>query len=246
MIKFLKKPIGIISIIVILGLAALGYVYFGGEEKLKFDVAIAKRADLIQEVSVTGRVKPARSVELAFEKGGKVVAVYANVGRQIQAGQTLVVLENAELAAQLAQAEATLEKDQAKLAEFQRGTRPEEIQVQEVKVANAKFTLEDAKKNLVDKLQDAYTKSDDAVMNRVDQFFSNPKSSSPQLSFLVSTDSQLESDIEWQRLLLQNVFKSWRSSLDKLTISNDLAAYVSEAEINLNQINYFSTKPRLQ
>ena len=33
MIKFLKKPIGIISTILILGLAVGGYFYFGGEEK---------------------------------------------------------------------------------------------------------------------------------------------------------------------------------------------------------------------
>jgi len=244
MIKFLKKPIGIISTILILGLAVGGYFYFGRAEKPEFDVTVAKRSDLIQEVSVTGRVKPAKSVELAFEKAGKVSRVYADVGARVGIGQTLVVLENAETAAQLAQAEAALEKDQARLAELQRGTRPEEIQVQEVKVANAETALEDAKKNLTDKLQDAYTKSDDAVMNRVDQFFSNPKSSSPQLSFL-ATDPQLETDIEWQRLILQNLFKSWRSSLDQLTTSADLASYISEAEINLNQVKSFLDKVAL-
>ena len=90
MIKFLKKPIGIISTILILGLAVGGYFYFGRAEKPEFEVTVAKRSDLIQEVSVTGRVKPAKSVELAFEKGGKISAVYVDVGKQVSAGHKVV------------------------------------------------------------------------------------------------------------------------------------------------------------
>ena len=242
MIKFLKKPIGIISIIVILGLAAGGYFYFGSEEKPKFDVAVAKRADLIQEVSVTGRVKPAKSVELAFEKGGKVAAVYANVGRQIQAGQTLVVLENAEFSAQLKQAEASVKSEQAKLDELKRGTRSEDIEVQRVKVKNYEAALEDAKKNLVDKLQDAYTKSDDAVRGKADQFISNPRSSNPSISYYIVSDDQLKRDTEWLRLLLESMLKSWQLSLGQLTLSNDFIAYANEAKKNLNQVILFLDK----
>ena len=162
MIKFLKKPIGIISIIVVLGLAVGGYFYFGHEKKSEFDTAIAKQGDLVQEVSVTGRVKPASSVNLTFEKSGRVSRVYADVGKQVSAGQTLVVIENADIAAQRLQAEAGVESakaqleqyraafetQKAKLAELKRGTRPEEIQVQETKVENAKTALADAQKNL--------------------------------------------------------------------------------------------------
>ena len=178
MIKFIKKPIGIISIIVILGLAVGGYFYFGGEEKSKFDVVIAKRSELIQEVSVTGRVKPARSVELAFEKGGKVAAVYADVGKQMSSGQTLVTLESAELTAELSrtranvesaksslkQYEAALESEQAKFDEMKKGTRPEEIQIAQVKVDNAKKTLADAQVNL----DNVKRKAEDDLMNLYD------------------------------------------------------------------------------
>lgn len=256
MINFIKKPVGIISFILILGLAAGGYFYFGRTEKPEFDVTIAKRSDLIQEVSVTGRVKPARSVELAFEKSGKVALVYVDVGNKVVAGQTLVTLENSELAAQILQAEAgvesaqaqleqyraALEAQKAKLAELKRGTRPEEIQVQETKVANAKTTLEDAKKNLVDKLQDAYTKSDDAVRGKADQMFTNSQTQNPQLKFW-AIDSSLESDVEWRRLLLEyNVFPKWRPSLDALTIQSNLTAYMSEAKKHLDEVKIFLDK----
>lgn len=244
MTNFLKKPTTIISIILLAALIAGGYAYFGRTDKSAYDFIVVGRRDLVQEVSVTGRVKPAESVELAFEKSGKVSAVYADVGTKADVGQTLVILENADIAAQLAQAEAILEKDEARLAELKRGTRPEEIQIQETKVANAKIALEDAKNNLVDKLQDAYTKADDAIRNKVNKFFSNPESQNPQLSFVIN-DSQLEIDIEWQKLILQNTFASWKSSLDTLTAVSDLASYVSETKMNLNQVKSFLDKAAL-
>lgn len=258
MINFLKKPIVIISFIILIGGVIGGYAYFGGDSAPAYDFIVAEKRDIIQEVSVTGRVKPAENVDLAFEKAGKVSRVYADAGNKIGVGQTLVVLENSETAAQLAQAEAGIESakaklvqyeaaltsEQAKLAELKRGARPEEIQVQEVKVANAKTALEDAKKNLVDKLQDAYTKADDAVRNKVDQFFSNPRSDSPQISFFV-IDSQLETDVEWGRLLMEYTLKKWKVSIDQLTITSDLANYLGEARKNLGEVKSFLDKVAL-
>ncbi|HEY4519068.1 MAG: hypothetical protein UU84_C0036G0005 [Candidatus Yanofskybacteria bacterium GW2011_GWC2_41_9] len=99
MTNFLKKPIVIISLIVLVGVGIGGYAYFGRDNTPTYDFVVAQKHDLIQEVSVTGRVKPAKSVELAFEKAGKVSRVYADVGNKVGIGQTLVVLENAETAA---------------------------------------------------------------------------------------------------------------------------------------------------
>lgn len=244
MINFIKKPIGIISITIILGLAAGGYFYFGGDKKPTYDFVIAKRADLIQEVSVTGRVKPAQDVNLAFEKGGKVAGVYVKIGSKVGVGQLLAQLNNAELSAELAGAEANVRAQRAKLDELKRGTRQEEIQVQETKVVNAKTALEDAKKNLVDKLQDAYTKADDAVRNKVDQFFSNPQTDTPQISFFV-IDSQLETDIEWGRQLMNYMLKNWKVSISQLTIEADISTYLGEARKNLEQVKSFLDKVAL-
>lgn len=243
MFNFIKKPRNIVFIAILLALIVGGYFYFGREKKPKFDVAVAKRVDLIQEVSVTGRVKPGSNVGLAFEKSGKVSAVYANVGREVHLGQTLVVLENADLLAQLKQAEANVKVEQAKLDELKRGARLEDIEVQKVKVRNYEVALEDAKKNLVDTLQDAYTKADDAIRNKVDQFFSSPRSQSPHLNFY--TDSQLQSDLEGKRPGIEDTFKSWRLSLDQLTTTSDLLSYIETAKKNLDQIKSFLDKAGL-
>ena len=89
----IKRPRNIaVAAVIILALAAGGYFYFGREKKTALEFTAARRSDIVQEVSVTGQVKPARSVELAFEKAGKVSAVFADVGDTVAAGQVIVAL----------------------------------------------------------------------------------------------------------------------------------------------------------
>ena len=230
--KWIKKPVVITAIVVIVVIVA-GYFYFTGSEEPTYEFSVAERADVIQEVSVTGRVKPAEAADLAFEKAGKVANIYVKVGDKIAAGQLLVNLDNADTAAQLTQAEAELKTQKAKLDELRAGVRQEEIKVQEVKVANAKTDLEETKKNLIDKLQDAYTKSDDAVRNKVDQLFKSPVMPLPQINFSI-IDSQSETDIEWQRLVIDNVLDLWKQSLNQLSLTGDLSSYINNAKNNLN------------
>jgi len=239
-IKWVKKPIVILSV-VILAVIVAGYFYFARSKTPTYEFVVAKRGEIVQEVNVTGRVKPAQNVDLAFEKSGKVSRIFVKIGDNVSAGQELVRLEDADFSAQLAQAEADLKTQVAKLSELEAGTREEEIMVQEVKVANTKADLEEAKKNLIDKLQDAYTKSDDAVRNKIDQLFKSPVMPLPQVNFSI-IDSQSEADIEWQRLVIDNVLNLWKQSLNQLTLSSNLSSYVNGAKNNLNQLKSFLDK----
>lgn len=116
-------------------------VYLAGSREPDIDFVVAEKTDLAQEVSVTGRVMPAESVDLSFETAGKVAAVSANVGDKVARGEVLVRLENADLLAELAQDEAAIKSVRAKLDELTVGTRPEEIKIAEVKVANARTAV---------------------------------------------------------------------------------------------------------
>ena len=164
----------------------------------KYEYVAVKRGDVVQEVSVTGKVEPAKSVNLSFEKSGRVVASNADVGSHVWAGQALIELDHAEVSAQLAQANANIKSQQAKLDKLLRGTRDEEVSVEETKVANAKLNVGDAERNLKDKIYDAYTKSDDAIRNKVDQLFTNPRSSSPTLKVSFA-DSKAEDYLKFNR-----------------------------------------------
>lgn len=218
-----------------LALVIGGFLYFRTGSAPQYDLAVAKRGDILQEVSVTGSIKPNRSVDLAFEQGGRVSAIKVAIGDRARAGDILAVLYSNDISAQLSEAEAEVKVEQAKLDELLRGARPEELKLQEIKTNNSAISLGEAKKNLRDNLHDAYTKSDDAVRNRVDQFMSNPRSNNPQLNFSLA-DAQLENDIEWQRGVVESALNSWSISLDKLVAESDPEIYVNEAKQNLDKV----------
>jgi HlyD family secretion protein len=90
-------------------------------------------------VSASGKVLPARWANLAFMSGGHVVEVKVQAGDMVQAGQTLVQLDDTDAKIALAQAHAAFKMAQAQLAQFQAGARPEEIaqQGQAVQAAQA-------------------------------------------------------------------------------------------------------------
>lgn len=234
--KLFRKPIILIPTLVIAG-GILILIFFGNKKSASEEIAV-KRGTITQEVSVTGKTKPAENVDLAFEKTGKIAVVNVKIGDKVFLGQTLAALDTGELAANLRQTEAKLETEQAKLNELLRGERPEEIRIGEVKVENAKVALGDAQENSVDKIADAYTKTDDAVRNKVDQFFSNPRSINPQISFAMN-DPALEQTVERERLSIEQLLTSWKPLVDKLSTASDLAQATREAKSNLDTIKSF-------
>lgn len=237
--KLTKKQIYIISAAILLIVS--GYLFFGRSNNSLYSYVQVSKGDVVQEVSVTGRVKPSEDVSLAFEKGGKITSINIAVGDKVDRGEILMRLDNSELLAQLAGAEANLKAQQAKLDEYKKGTRPEEIKIQEVKVANAKTVVNDAVNSVIDDLRDSYIKADDAIHNKVDQFFDNPKSQNPTLSFSM-VDPQLKIDLEWGRLIIETMFPQWKNSLENLSASSNISLSISEGKRNLNQIDSFLSK----
>lgn len=231
MFFFLKS--NLVLIVVILAVAAgSGYWLWGkGGEEQKEEIVSVMRGTITQEVSVTGRVKPVESVALAFERSGRVASVLVDVGNRVSVGQVLAVLANADLAASLADAKANMKKEEAKLAELKRGTRPEEIAVQEVKVREAKQALLDA-------IQDAYRKADDAIRNKIDQFMDNPRTASPRVTVTVP-DGALRASFENGRVLREISLVSWASALTVLSVADDLSAEALRARTELSAIRSF-------
>jgi len=239
MMKLTKKQIYIIGTVILL--AGLGYLIFGRSKTPVYSYIEIKKGDVVQEVSVTGRVKPSDDVSLAFERGGRISSIDVKVGDKVYRGRALMHLDNSELLAQLAGAEANLKAQQAKLDELKKGTRPEEIKIQEIKVANAQIVISDAKNSAINDLRDSYIKADDAIHNKVDQIFNNPKSQNPVLSFSM-VDPQLKIDLEWERLIMESMFSGWKTSLEKLLVSSDIALSISEGQRNLDQVDSFLGK----
>ena len=113
--KFYKKPRYIIFFMILIIGAFLAYWRLTIEEPPVYDFVLAEKGELLQEVSVTGRVKAAESADLAFEVNGKVIQILVDVGDKVVATQKLASLNNADVSAQLKQAQAGVWSAQAAL-----------------------------------------------------------------------------------------------------------------------------------
>lgn len=195
-----------------------------------------------------GKVIAQKEYDLEFPFSGIVESIYVKEGQYVNAGDSLMKLDTKDLEleirkikAQISQAEANLAAQKAKLLELKKGPRLEEVELQKAKIESVKIALESAKKTLMDVFYDAYTKSDDSIRTGIDELFNELTSLNPELKFFVN-DFQLKLDIERQRLFLESVLRSWKSSLDQLTIESDFDSYIVEAKNNLNQIKEFLNK----
>lgn len=208
-IAYLRRPLMSIPALIIVG-GGLWYL-IAASDGSEAELIRVTRGSVIEEVAVTGKTKAAQSVNLAFERGGRIARVNYPVGATVGAGEAIVILDQSEIAAELREAEADVAAKEAALAEVTRGTRPEKIRLDEVKVANAKVSVGDALANLADKIEDAYTKADDAIRNKTDQFISNPRSANPQLTF--STDPTTELALESRRVKIEAVLNAWKAAI---------------------------------
>src|SRR5205823_1057704 len=77
--------------------------------------ALVTSRDMRQTLDVTGSLKTDEDVQIGTRIAGKVAEVTVKEGDWVQRGHVLVRLDERELRAQLARAQATLESAQAKL-----------------------------------------------------------------------------------------------------------------------------------
>ncbi|MDD4931487.1 MAG: efflux RND transporter periplasmic adaptor subunit [Candidatus Colwellbacteria bacterium] len=183
-----------------------------------YESAVAERSDLMREVNVTGKVKAAQNVSLAFERSGRLAIVKVSPGSRVYSGDLLMRLDVSDLSAQLAGAQANLRSEEARQAEIVRGSRPEEMRIQEIKVSSAMTDVSEAERGLLDAVRDSYTHADDALRNKTNDLFLNP-SSDPHIKFKIDSTSETIA-IESSRKDLESQMAAWNSSLSTLSSSN--------------------------
>ncbi|MDO8556986.1 MAG: efflux RND transporter periplasmic adaptor subunit [Candidatus Jorgensenbacteria bacterium] len=221
--------------------AMIFYIASGKSGKNILQTVLVGRGDVVQEVVVTGRIKPVYDISLAFENGGKISQVFANIGDKVLPGQPLVQLDTSEISAQLMQAEAGVESAQARLNEIKRGTRIEELQIKETDLAKAREDLASYYTNIPSVLNDAYAKASDAVRSKTDGLFINDDTANPQPTFTV-TNSQVQVDFISGRIMSGQEINTWKTELGVATPDADrvmLENLLIKAQTHLSIINNF-------
>ncbi len=234
--RVLKKRIVYIPAIIII-IVLIAIPYFSSKKNGDLNLAQAAKRDIVQTVSVTGKVKSVSDVTLAFERGGRVKSLPVDVGTKVSIGQTLASLENSDLLADVAQAEAKVKAEQAKLDQLNKGSTQEDIDVAQSQYNSAQSALADAKRLAVDAIRDAYTKADDVLYNKADQFFSNPRSSAP--IFTLAADFQVKISVQNLRLDIGKMFTDWSTKVQTASATGDISAQLDLAQKNLASLRDF-------
>jgi len=163
----MRRKLGIIAVVIALiaGAAGIGWLYFRLNPAAWDDFVAEVRGETTSSAASSPAKRPARKsgkllasgtieaeeVTVAAEMGGRIVALLADEGDEVVAGDVLVKLDQTTLQAQreqaeaaVGQAQAALDAAQAQLALAKAGPRDEEIAMAEGTVDSAQAGLEAA------------------------------------------------------------------------------------------------------
>ncbi|HYC34511.1 MAG TPA: biotin/lipoyl-binding protein, partial [Candidatus Paceibacterota bacterium] len=198
----------------------------GGEKNN--EVHEVKRGEFVKSVSVSGKVIAIESVDLAFETSGRVARVNKRVGDKVREGEVIVALNSSELQAAREKAQADVLAEEAELAKLK------STENDDTEVANDRRLV-------INALMDAYAKADDAIRNKVDQFFENPRTLTPEIKYSFRRYSETKDRINDARKNIEQILKEWQE--DVADLSPDTYVYkqsdIDRAFNNLTVINRF-------
>ena len=176
----------------------------------------------------SGIVQSLGQADLKSQLSGQIEQVNVKLGNNVASGQVLVQLQNRDIAAQLAQAQANLEG-------LKKGSRPEDI-------ALSKTTADEAQTALINSIKDSYAKSDDAIHNHIDKFFVNPRQSNAE--FLITAnvggntaafqaqDFDLANQISGQKYQLEPMLTGWQNILKNILPGSDISVIENAAALS--------------
>jgi HlyD family secretion protein len=118
-IAFIKRHLYMSAAVVIVLIAGVAFAASkSGGDSVK-DTIVVHPQDFAQQISVSGTVAPAESVDLGFAESARVTGVYAQVGDQVTAGEKIVQLDDTDAAKTVADAQNSLQSAQLALQELQ-------------------------------------------------------------------------------------------------------------------------------
>ncbi|MBI2845897.1 MAG: efflux RND transporter periplasmic adaptor subunit [Chloroflexi bacterium] len=135
--------------IALLALVGLGLFYFVSGRRSsapaqELETVTVSKGTLVATVSASGQVVAAEDRNLFFSTSGQVAEVLVEEGEQVEEGQTLAILDTADLELQIEQAQATWAQARARLAEVKKGPSADDMAVAEAQLELARINLQQA------------------------------------------------------------------------------------------------------
>ena len=210
-------------------------------------VRIASVRDLSLDkdpLPLLGKVQSQSSATIYSQVSGEVIGLYKKLGDTVWADQIIAELNNWSQRSAVTQAKASVEVVQANLDKIKKGGTDTQISILKTTLDNSQKTLDETKTSVISVLNDAFAKADDSVRNRIDIMFRDPRGTNPQILFSVS-DSQLEIDIEWERLVIEEMLNEWSIALSDLSVEDNLINKLDVRKTDVDSIRSFLDKMAL-
>ncbi|OIN57060.1 efflux RND transporter periplasmic adaptor subunit [Arsenicibacter rosenii] len=140
--------LGGVVVVLVGGLVAAKQAGWIGKPKTtEVDFATAKRTNIIERVSASGRVQPQVEVKISPDVSGEIIGLYVNEGDSVKAGQLLVKIRPDNYESLLSRAEATVNQSRAQLEQSKAS-----VAQSEARLIRAKTDYERNRKLLADKV----------------------------------------------------------------------------------------------
>jgi len=220
------------SVIVAVVLVVVGYAVFGARTIPGAKTIAVTPTDLTEQVTTTGKVKAADEVALAYERGGRVVAVPVSAGDTVKRGALLVAIDAGDASAVSEQADAALASAQIALEKLKRP--PEALDM--LQAENAVETASDAKdkagSDLAKANDNAASASDNAILDMravisglKDILHSNDLNpGQDNLDYYADTAKVYDATADTFRSAAENSFQAATNAYDVAVAKNDVSA----------------------
>jgi len=193
-------------------------------------IATTTPAQVVVKTATTSPTTVTTSV--SFEGAGTIKSISVSSGKSVTSGDLLFTVSRTDLSTQLSDAKKTLATAQAALTKAASTTAPVSASDQDA--------LTQAQNSVRTAVRNAYINSNDVVINKAAQFFTNANSASILLSFSIP-NSQLAINLESSIQSLSPVFPAWEKQVyaSSFNTATDTAALALTAETNLKPIPSF-------
>lgn len=174
--------------------------------------------DDISNISTDGVVESVSQVDIKSQVSAPISKINFSIGDYVNKGQIIIELQNADIRAQLEQAYANLELVKGQYS-------------------SGDTVIDSTKKSVIDRIKDAYTKTNDIVNAQIGQFLYNGNPYNFQLqSFITDYSIGDRLSSKWSDSL--NALRDWKNSIEILSdkssqIEVDKALSIAQKSISI-------------
>ncbi|MDQ5893256.1 MAG: HlyD family secretion protein [Patescibacteria group bacterium] len=181
-------------------------------------ISVENFRDDLSKVSADGIVESVSQVDLKSQMSAPLSVVNVSVGDTVYTGQTIAVLQNADIRAQLDQARAGL-----RLAEGQ--------------YAGSGISLESAQKSAFETLRSGYLAADEIINIQLGRFLFESTNGEPSLSSLIAIDErELRESIRTHYIASRDSFITWKGAIDAVSAASDNSKIISAITFSQKQL----------